>query len=315
VTTLSSTSITLSRLLPLPLITLALALAPFFVSTYYLKLLMIIMYWSGMAISWDFFSGLTKYVSLGSSIFFGVGVYSMAIFGQTLPFAIVVLLAIAFGALIALCVGMVTLRLKGVYFSIFTFGLVELIKNVIEWWEINVNFTVGRYIAYFEFNVVYYIVLFGTIAILLLAFYLRNSKLGLALRMIGECEDAAIHVGVDARLYKTLGFIISSLFFTFIGCCISTQWTYIEPKIAFDPTYTFTPVVMALLGGSGTAYGPILGAIIYSLVGELLIFRFKGYYMITFGLTLIFLVLFLPQGIAGAVKKLRSLLEKRARGC
>lgn len=300
-------TINLSKLLLFLSITIVLALAPFFVSPYYVKFLMIILYWTALTISWDFFSGLTNYVSLAAATFLGVGVYFMAILAKTFHFAIVVLLASVFCFIIALGIGITTLKLRGVYFAIFTFGLTELVKNVIQWWEINVNRTVGRFIVFYELNTAYHIMLIVTLATFLLITYLRNSKLGLALRLIGECEEAAVHLGVNASLYKTLGFALSSLLITSIGCSLSTQWTYVEPGIAFNINYAFTPLTMALLGGSGTTYGPILGALIYSLISEVLIYRYKGYYMITFGSTLVILVLFLPKGIAGVIKKLREL--------
>ncbi len=280
---------------------IVLAFAPLFAKTYYLTLLTSVMCWIGLAVSWHFFSGTTKYVSLGSAAFFGIGVYITAIFSRILPLPIVLLLAAAINFFFALCgVGLVTLRLKGIYFAIFTFGLAELLNNAILFWEMQVTGTRGRFITPIN---VYYPILVITFVIIFSIIILKRTKLGLALRMIGECEDAAIHCGVNTPLYKILGFAVSSTFIGLLGAAFAPRWGYIDSGMAFNSLYSFMPAIMTLFGGTGTFIGPIVGAVVISLLEEYLLTTFKDYFMIILGIIMIIVILSLPDGMTGKFRK------------
>jgi len=276
------------------------AFAPLFATTYYLSLLTSVLVWVGLAISWHFFSGTTKYVSLGSAAFFGIGVYITAIFSKILPIPLVLLLAAAINFIFALCVGLVTLRLKGIYFAILTFGLAELLNNAILFWEMQVTGTRGRFITPTD---VYYPILAITFVIVLSTIVLRRTKLGLALRMIGEREDAAIHFGVNTTLYKVLGFAVSSTFIGLLGAAFAPRWGYIDSGIAFNSLYSFMPAIMTLLGGTGIIIGPVAGAVVISLLEEYLLTTFKDYFMIILGTIMIIIILSLPEGMTGKLFK------------
>lgn len=290
---------TFLKLSPL-LVFIVLALAPLFVKTYYLALLTSVLCWIGLAVSWHFFSGTTKYISLGSAAFFGVGVYITAIFIRILPFPLVLLLAAAINFFFALCVGLVTLRLKGIYFAILTFGLAELLNNAILFWEMQVTGTRGRFITPID---VYYPILVITFVIILSMIILRRTKLGLALRMIGDSEDAAIHFGVNTTLYKILGFAVSSMFIGLLGAAFAPRWGYIDSGMAFNSLYSFMPAIMTLFGGTGIIFGPIVGAVVISLLEEYLLTTFKDYFMIILGTIMIIIILTLPEGMTGKLFK------------
>ena len=104
--------------------------------------------------------------------------------------------------------------------------------------------------------------------VLLTAFLIRRSKFGLALRSIGEYEEAALHIGINVTLLKTITFAVSAFFMGTAGAMMATRWTYIDPSIAFNPLFSFMPVLMAIFGGIGRLYGPILGATIFALIEE-----------------------------------------------
>jgi len=270
---------------------------------YYLVLLTSVLCWIGLAVSWHFFCGVTKYVSLGSAAFFGTGVYVTAAFCGLLPFSLVLLLAAIINFLFACGVGLVTLRMKGVFFAIFTFGLAELLNNTILFWEMKVTGTRGRFIIPFD---VYYPILIITFAIILSTILLRRSRLGLALRMIGECEEAAVHFGVNATLYKVLGFALSSMFIGLLGAAFAPKWGYIDSGIAFNSLYSFMPVIMTLFGGIETYIGSIVGAVVISLVEEYLLTAFRDYFMIILGSIMIITILTLPEGITKKLLKKTS---------
>lgn len=285
------------------LLFVVLAFAPLFATTYYLALLTSVLCWIGLAVSWHFFSGTTKYISLGSAAFFGVGVYITAIFSNSLSFPLVLLLSAAINFVFALCVGLVTLRLKGIYFAIFTFGLSELLNNAVLFWEMQVTGTRGRFVTPID---VYYPILAITFIIVLAIIILRRTKLGLALRMIGEHEDAAIHFGVNTTLYKILGFAVSSTFMGLLGAAFAPRWGYVDSGMAFNSLYSFMPAIMTLFGGAGMVIGPVVGAVVISILEEYLLTTFKDYFMIILGAIMIVVILSLPEGITG------KLLRKKA---
>jgi branched-chain amino acid transport system permease protein len=149
------------------------------------------------------------------------------------------------------------------------------------------------------------------LATLLLTTFLRRSKFGLALKMIGENEEAAVHVGVNTSLFKVLGFAISAMCMGFVGGSFAMRLQYTNPTIAFDPNYSFMPAVMTMLGGGVTIFGPIIGSIFLSLVSEYLQVAFPYYFLIILGAVLIVIVLFMPNGIMGVVQNLKARLMRR----
>jgi len=307
--------VNLTKILPIVLILVILVFPPYFLSVYYLSFLRNVLMWIALSISWHFFSGYTKYISLGSAAFFGIGLYFTAKYLQlsivgdfpVLPLPVIVLLAGLVTFALALVIGLVTLRLRGIYFAILTFSVNIVVSNAILWWEITITGTRGTYFPLFDTQTAYYAIFTCTIVTLLLTTLLRRSKFGLALKMIGECEEAAAHVGVNASLYKTLGFAISAMLMGLMGGCFATRLSgYVNTDIAFESLYSFLPAVNTLLGGIGTVYGPIIGSITVSLLSEYLRVTLTHYFLITLGLILIAIVMFMPDGIMGIVEKIKT---------
>ena len=141
------------------------------------------------------------------------------------------------------------------------------------------------------------------VLLLITAFLIRNSKYGLALVSIGQEEDAAAHTGVNVVMLKVITFAISAFFMGTAGTIMATKWTYIDPWIAFNPFYSFMPVLMAIFGGVGQFYGPVIGAIGFTYLEEFLITKFPELYMLLFGAILVIAILYLPGGLGGLVQK------------
>jgi branched-chain amino acid transport system permease protein len=260
-----------------------------------------------LTVSWVIFSGPTGYISLASAAFFGMGIYTSAILlprtGAVLPLVVVVLIAGALSFVVAILVGALTLRLRGIYFAIFTFGLVELIKQILLFFEINVTGTRGRSIILVDTHTIFYIMLVIFVVLMLTAYLIKRSKWGLALESIGQNEEAAAHSGVNVTLVKVITFGISAVFMGAAGATIAMRWTYIDPYIAFNALFSFLPVLMAIFGGLGQFYGPVVGAIIFAYLEEVLLTKFPYYYMLIFGLVLVGTMLFMPAGLAGLIQK------------
>jgi len=283
-----------------------LVVLPFFASIYTVIFLSTIFMYIVMTSSWAMFSGPTSYISLAPAAFFGVGIYIAASLGNNMPLLVVVLVGGLASAGMALLVGGLTLRLKGIYFAIFTFGLVELIKHLLLWYEIKFTGTRGRFVVLVDNNTVYFIMLAILVLTLVTAYLIRQSKFGLALQSIGEQEEAAEHIGINVTRVKISAFAVSAFFIGAAGTIMATRWTYIDPYIAFDLNFSFTPVLMAIFGGMGQLYGPVLGATIFAYLQETLITKFPYYYMLLFGVVLVVSVLYLPNGLVGLIQKWRT---------
>jgi branched-chain amino acid transport system permease protein len=295
----------------LVVILLLLAGLPRYASLYNVVLVTSILMYIILTQSWVLFSGPTGYFSLATAAFFGVGIYTAAVLGFTLPLPVVIIIAALISSCLAFVVGALTLRLRGIYFIIFTLGLVELIKNVVLWHAIKFTGARGRFVVLVSNNTIYYAMLAVLVTLLLTTYLIRRSRYGLALQSIGENEEAAAHTGVNVTMVKVITFAISASFMGAAGAIIATRWTYIDPYIAFKSLYSFMPALMAIFGGMGQFYGPFLGATVFAYLEEVLITKFPYHYMLLFGIILVITILYLPDGLVGLVQKGRRVLSRR----
>jgi len=296
---------------PFPLLLiLILATLPFYTHPYMIVSITSILMYVCLTVSWVMFCAPTRYMSLATATFFGVGMYTSAVLGEILPFPVVVACGGLISFLIGLLTGFICLRLRGFYFAIFTFGLNELVRHSVLWWEANVSGTVGRWVIILESLTIYYYMLGIVILTVLVAYFLRRSRFGLILYSIGESEEAAAHIGINVTLYRIVFFALSCFFMGLAGAVMATKWAYIDPRIAFNSVLNFTPVLMALFGGVGEIYGPILGASLLTAISEVLLSRFPYYYMLLYGMIFIVIISFLPEGLAGLARKWRKEPQK-----
>ncbi|MBP1745782.1 MAG: transporter permease [Deltaproteobacteria bacterium] len=263
-----------------------------------------------ITLSWALFSGPTRYISIATAAFFGIGIYTSALAGELLPFPLVVCLGGLVSFILALLVGLSTLRLKGMYFTIFTFGLSELIRHSVLWWEVVMTGTVGRWVVSVEPVPVYYTMLIILVVTISFCFFIGRSRYGLALRSIGQSEEAADHMGINVTAVKINVFAITAFFAGATGSTMATRWTYIDPSIAFNPLFSFMPVLMATFGGIGSITGQIIGATVLTLLADLLLTEFPYYYMLIYGIILVAVILFLPGGIMGIWESIKRRRQK-----
>jgi branched-chain amino acid transport system permease protein len=292
------------------LIMVILATLPVYGSKYSVIMLTSILMYLILTVSWTLFSGPTGYVSLATAAFFGVGIYTSAILGKELPIILVVILGGIISFSLALLIGALTLRLKGIYFAIFTLGLVLLISSVLLWYEVKFTGTRGRFVVVVGNETIFYIMLGIFILLLFTSYLIRHSKYGLALQSIGQYEEAAAHIGINVTAVKIFIFAISALFIGMAGAIMATRWTYVDPYSAFDPLFSFLPVLMAMFGGMRQFYGPILGAVIFAYLEEKLLTKFPYYYKLSFGIVLVIAILYMPDGIVGVVQKIRARISR-----
>jgi branched-chain amino acid transport system permease protein len=281
----------------------ALAVVPSFVSDYSLSLMINVMCYLVLTIAWALFSGTTRLVSLATSAFFGVGMYTVAMLVKLVPLYAAFAAAIGVGAALALVVGVATLRISGMFFVIFSFGLSEMMRELMVWWEINQTHTMGRYVYVpFDTTMIYEHLLGLAAVVFLVGWLLRRSRLGLALLVIGEDETVARQVGINVPFAKVTIFIVSSTFMTLAGALMAPRFGFINPNFAFNPLVSFTVVIMALLGGLQKLWGPVLGVIPLIILSEHLQTEFPFWYSVLLGLVFMVIVYFLPRGVTGLLE-------------
>jgi branched-chain amino acid transport system permease protein len=277
---------------------------PLFASGYQLTLGISYLYFTILATAWALFSGPTRYISLATAAFFGGGAYTVAVLAELMPWPFVLLTAATVGIVVALIVGLSTLRLSGIYFVIFTFGLSELIRQLVTWYEVNIHGSVGRYIfVELSRQAIYWQLLVLALVTFAAGWLINRLRLGLALRVIGEDETAARHAGINTTSAKLTLFTVSATIMTLTGAVMAPRWTYIDPTIAFNPMLSFQVVIMALLGGAGALFGPLLGVVPLVALFDVLSAHFPNYFSILLGIVFILIVYALPQGVVGLVKK------------
>ena len=288
----------------LGLILVLLATLPLYATGYTPILMTSLIMYAILTVSWTLFSGPSGYMSLASATFFGVGIYTSAILGKALPLPAFIVAGGLVSFTVALLVGALTLRLRGIYFAIFTFGLVILITHLLLFWELHVIGIRGRFVTIIDYNTIYYAMLSIFVLLMITAYFIRRSKFGLALQSIGENEEAASHIGINVTMVKVITFAVSAFFIGAAGATIATRWTYIDPYIAFDVRISFLPVLMAIFGGMGQLAGPVVGAVIFAYLQEVLITKFPELYMLIFGIVLVVAILYLPNGLVGLIQRL-----------
>lgn len=279
---------------------LALALVPMVAVDYYTSLLLALLVYVALASAWAMFSGLTGYLSLAAAAFYGVGAYATFVLAGTWQWPLPILAGAVIGALMALVVGALSLRLRGPYFAILTFGLSELVRHLVSWYEFTFTRTMGRVLVVRpDLTVLYHSTLVIAVLAVGIAVWVRRSRWGLALVAIGDDEERAEVLGVRPAWIKIGVFTLSAALMGATGAANAPRWTYLDPLIAFNPLISFQTVIMALLGGAGQAWGPVAGAVFLGLVSEIFLVQFRYVYMMILGILLVLVVLLLPHGLAG----------------
>jgi len=288
-----------------------LAAVPWLVSDYGLGFMVNLMCYLVLTIAWTLFSGTTRYVSLATAAFFGLGAYTVAMLVKEMPIYATFGIALVLGTVMALLVGLVTLRISGMFFVVFGFGLSELIREVLIWWEINQTKTLGRYVFVpFDTTLIYWHLLGLAVLVFLVGWLLRRTRLGIALLVIGDDETMARQAGINVPLAKVAIFVVSSVFMTVVGAVMAPRFGYLTPNFAFNPLISFQVVIMSLLGGMQRLWGPVLGVVPLMLLSELLQVRFPFWYSVFLGLVFMIIVYFLPRGITGLVEDAWRVLRR-----
>jgi branched-chain amino acid transport system permease protein len=294
---------TAASIAALTLLVGALAAAPLLLSDYGLSFMINMVCYVVLTVAWALFSGTTRLVSLATSAFFGVGMYTVAMLIKVMPLYATFAVAVAVGAALAFVVGVLTLRISGMFFVIFGFGLSEMIRELMVWWEINQTHTMGRYVyVTFDTTLIYEHLLALAVIVFFIGWLLRRRRFGLGLLLIGEDEAVARQVGINVPFAKVTIFIVSAVFMTLSGALMAPRFGFINPNFAFNPLVSFVVVIMAFLGGLQRLWGPLLGVIPLTILSEGLQTEFPFWFSIFLGAVFMVIVYFLPRGVTGLLE-------------
>ena len=283
-----------------------LAIYPLHGTGYGVRTMLQLFMWIALAQSWNLISGLTGYVSFGHVAFFGMGAYTAGILigklGWAWPGAC--LAGGVMAMVLAVVIGWPCLRLKGPYFAIAMLGLNEVLRVIVSYYEGLTGGGNGLSLPTLHASVpIYYAMGLVALAVTALAYVIITSRFGLRLMTIREDEVAAEAMGIDTFRHKLYAFLLSAVGPGIVGGLAARDQGYIEPLSVFPLITTITMIVMALFGGKGTIWGPVLGAVVLFTFQELVWARFIYLHQLLFGAIIVAVVLLMPRGILGVLQQ------------
>jgi branched-chain amino acid transport system permease protein len=255
-----------------------------------------------LAYSWNWIGGYAGYTHFGQVGFFGIGAYvgSLLIFHWDVPWYLAAIVAAFAGAATALVLGCAMLRLKGPFFAIGMFGLARVLEAFALAFDSVTGGGTGIYLKpVSDLRPLYFVVAAVAAIMLLLTWKLDNSRLGLKLLAIREDENAAESLGIRTTRLKIGTFVASAVAPAAMGTFYAVYLGFIDPPTAFAPNLELTTIAMVLLGGMGTVLGPLCGALVLSVVNEVLWANYPQIYLACVGVIILLAVLYMPRGLAG----------------
>ncbi len=291
------------------------AFAPLVLNGYYLGIGIDILLYFSLATSLSLFSGPTHYISLATAAFFGIGGYlvGLGVYQYELSFVFLLITVPLLAAALAALIGFATLRLTGVYFVIFTLGLAEMIRNLVNWFQNNVLRTSGLYPEpALNDPQIFWVLLLLAAAVYLFGWQITRSRLGFALNIIGNDENVARHVGINTALAKVVIFTTTGYVAALVGVIMGTRFGYTDINSLFSPILSFFVVLMALLGGTHRLWGPLLGVIVYMIAWTLITAYASKYSTVFIGLMFLVIVYALPRGLLGRAEQLWARMRRPA---
>jgi branched-chain amino acid transport system permease protein len=284
------------------------AVLPIFASDYIVGFLFTTFVFVAMAYGWNLISGFTAYVSFGQMSFFGIGAYTLAILVSRggWPWPIAVLAGTAAAAALGVPLGWAMLRLRGPYFALGMLGLTQVLAMVASSWTSVTNGGEGIYLPpEATLRQLYYAGAALVAAAVVVTWAVDRSAFGLRLRAIGEDETAAEAMGVDCTSAKLAAFVIASTFPAMAGGLYAWRLSYIDPSSAFPAGYEVQTILMVIFGGAGTVWGPLVGGFLFTAVAEVLWAKFAEIHLLLFGVMIIVILLFMPEGLIPLLRRRR----------
>jgi branched-chain amino acid transport system permease protein len=265
-----------------------------------------------MAVAWNILGGFTGYVNFGSAGFFAIGAYTSVALAQAIdpPMVVPLLVAALLGGLVGLGTGYLTLRLRGVYFAIATLAMAIVFETFVTNWEY-VGGATGAYIVtpqtvpffdtYAEF--LFALILFLALMAIAIARHLKISRIGQGLAAIRDDEIAAECAGVPTLRLKLVSTTTMGALMAIAGVPYPFFVTYVDPLSAFNLTIAVNAIAMPMIGGTGTWFGPVVGALLLGSIQEIATVTISSEAnVLIVGVLLVLFIMAAPQGIVGLIQ-------------
>jgi branched-chain amino acid transport system permease protein len=297
-------------------------------SHYYQHLIIIALMWVVIGSSWNLLAGYTGQVSFGHAMFFGTGAYTAGIL--VIKLGISAWWGMMFGGIVSMVIGLfvgwVCFRLRGPYFALATLAGGEIFRLIATNWESLTDGMVGILIIQtFKSKIsYYYIALVLAVFCIYFIHLVMKSKWGYYFVSIREDQDAAESLGINTALYKNVSLLISSFFTGMAGAFYMNYMAFIDPEVVYSLHYiSIMAILVGIVGGVATIMGPGVGAFVMVGVQETFRSAFFGLapkwisqgHALVFGLLVVFVIMFLANGIVGDWSKIkRNVFRMNASG-
>jgi branched-chain amino acid transport system permease protein len=291
-----------------PVLVLAFAvIMPFWSGPYPLAVARSVLTYMALAVSWDMLLRSGQ-ISFGIAGFFGLGAYAAAlgVLRAGMSPLVSILFAGLFAAIVALVLGYVILRLRAVYFSITTLALAEIFRVVAHnggnWTGGPEGLVMPGLIFNGEAKALYWVILAAVVLAVAASALFERSRLRLALTAIRNNEVSAASGGIHIFKYLVVAFVVSSFLQGIVGGIQVQGYGFASPDSAFDANYTLLPLAMALLGGMHSTEGPVIGALLLGVAAEFLKLKLPYGHLLVYGVIILLVILFMPQGLWGLLR-------------
>ncbi|HEV3039231.1 MAG TPA: branched-chain amino acid ABC transporter permease [Candidatus Angelobacter sp.] len=282
-----------------------------------IRLLFITYVWTITSIAWNLVGGFTGQVSFGFAVFYGLGAYTTGLFinaGGSPYLGFIEAAGIA--ALASFLIGLPTFRLRGPYFAIATIGITEAVRVIMSNLQITGGASGLSIIEHRQFRQVehYYSALVAVALAVVVSILIARSRFGLALRAIKQDEDAAAALGVNPYQSKLWVHAIAAALTGIAGALHARYHVFIDPSGGPGGVFAFQTgisiLLMPVIGGIGTVWGPVLGGMVFGIVEEELVVNFPNFHLLLYGILLILIVLLEPDGLVGLLRKIPRLMRR-----
>lgn len=299
-------------LIPALTVAVLLALPAVVQGAYARRLINLAQIWIMLTLGLNFVLGYAGQLSLGHAGFFAIGAYISGLLTTSLQlsFGAALGVSIAVNAVLAILLGLPTVRLRSHYLAFATLGFSEIVRMVLQTWKKVTHGTdgvlnipppnLGTWVLSSEIAK-YYLILVFLLGLVWVAVRFSRSRYGLAFRAINDSELAAAAMGMDTARYKLLAFVLSGVYAGIAGSLYAHLYAFLSPD-AFGIDVTLSTLAMLLIGGSGTVLGPVTGGVLLTFLPEWLR-GLQEYYMVVYGLGLVALIVFMPTGLVGMVRE------------
>jgi branched-chain amino acid transport system permease protein len=290
--------------------TIVWARMPWFVrNNYQLQVLFRITLFAGLGLAWNLVGGYAGQLSLGHVAFFGIGAYGLALFNQlSLPLWLCVVLAAVVATLVAGLIGVIAFRLRGPYFTLATIAFGEVLRLIATNLDVTggaIGLTMPSLFHGRTFWRQFYLASVGlTVIAFLVNYWVSRSRFGYYLLAIREDEDTASAVGINTARSKLWSLLLSAFLTALAGALYGSAFQFIIPDSVLTLEISVQIAIITMLGGAGTLLGPIVGAALLLSAQEVFKNQFRESHLLIYGILIVVVVLFLPEGVMGGVEKL-----------